>query len=292
MFYVCTGEQTAQSLSIQSIINSALAGAQQGPAAQANADLLLSCLQGKPSPAQELANTLHTLLGLPTPPASSTQAPNGGRIATRGAALAVVLVQRLLQTVVQHPTQVLDWRNRDLDSLACCLAKAGGAKQPTDSTDSIQASSQTESQRLETDNASADAAATDEASAGTASLATQVAAAALDASEQTAAARGTVVTHIISGVTSMGLQPGAANHAVQDFSSCAQLLGALVRGEGNVSLLTDQAMHEVLSHFQACLQAAGSHTDAVKLATLTLPACDELGACRARLSFHGVCRVH
>ncbi|KAL3158795.1 hypothetical protein ABBQ32_011522 [Trebouxia sp. C0010 RCD-2024] len=276
VFNVSTGEPDVHALSIQSVINSALAGPQHGAAAQANADLLLSCLQDKPSPAQELAKALHALLGLPIPPASTPREPNNGRIATRGAATAVLLVQRLLQTVVQHPSQVLDWRSPDLDSVACHLANAGSAMPPSGTSDaahSTHPSSQAESRQLGTDGATAD-----KANADTASLAAQVAAAPLDASEQTAAAQQTAVNRISSGLVNMDLQSDAADHGVHDLDSCALLLGALISGKGNVSLLSDQAVDQVLSSFQATLHAAGSHPDTLKFAILMLPAQGKLGS--------------
>ena len=241
----CTGEQDAQSLSIQTIISSAQTGPQNGPAAQANADLLLSCLQGKPSPAQELANTLHALLGLPMPQASGSEATDDG-IAKKGAALAELLVQRLLQTLVQQPSQLLDWRNSDLDSLSCHLVTVGDPLPASDtSADKLQAGFQAVSGH---DNTAAD----------TASLAVSVAAAPLDASERTAAAQETPVTHISHGLARMGLQedgPGA-----QDIDSRAQLLGTLISGKGTVSLLTDEAVQQVLCHIKASLQSSGSES--------------------------------
>ena len=50
-------------LSLQTVIDSALAGPQDGLAAQANADLLLSCFQGSAAPAEQLAQTLSQILG-------------------------------------------------------------------------------------------------------------------------------------------------------------------------------------------------------------------------------------
>ena len=246
----CTGEQDTQSLSIQTIISSASAGPQHGPAAQATADLLLSCIQGKPSPAQELAHTLHALLDLPTPHASRNQAPTGD-IATKGAALGVLLVQRLLQTVVQHSSQVLDWRHHDLDSLACHLVKVGDSTPASESSvpaDNHQSGFRDESGRLEADDAAAD----------TASLAASVASAPLDASEQTAAAQETPVSQISDGLAHFGLQQ--AGGGVQDISSSAQLLGCLVSGKGSVSLLTDQAVQQVLSRFKASLESTADHS--------------------------------
>lgn len=290
LFGVSTGEPDAHALSVQSVINSALAGPQHGAAAQANADLLLSCLQDKPSPAQELANTLYALLGLPIPPTSTPGEPDNGRIATRGAATAVLLVQRLLQTGVQHPSQVLDWHSPDLDSLACHLASAGSAMPPSGTSDAAHSThnnSQAEPGHLDTHSASADEATASEAIAGeataenatadTACLAAQVAAAPVDASEQIAAAQQTAVNDISSGLVNMGLQSDTADHDVHDLDSCAQLLGALINGKGNVSLLSDQAVQQVLSCFQETLHAAGSHPHNTKFAILTLPAKDKLG---------------
>ena len=260
----CTGEQDAQSLSVQTIISSALAGPQHGPAAQATADLLLSCLQGKPSPAQELAHTLHALLDLPAPHTSRSQAPSGGTD-TKGAALGVLLVQRLLQTVVQHPSQVLDWRHHDLDSLACHLVKVSGSTSASESSvpaDKHQSSFGAESGRLKADDAAAD----------TASLAASVASAPLDASEQTAAAQETPVSDISYGLAHVALQQAggcvqaggggvqAGGGGVQGISSRAHLLGVLISGKGNVSLLTDHAVQQVLSHFKASLESTGDQS--------------------------------
>ena len=247
---VCTGEPDAQSLSIQTIISSALAGPQHGPAAQATADLLLSCLQGKPSPAQELADTLHAFLGLPIPDASHSQAPHED-IATNGAASGVLLVQRLLQTVVQHPSQVLNWRHQDLDSLACHLVKVGDSIPASESpapADNHRSGFQAESGRPEADNTAAD----------TASLAESVASAPLDPSEQTAAAQESPFSE-----TSHELAKGALQQAgggVQDISSSAQLLGVLICGKGNVSLLTDRAIQQVLCHFKASLESTEKYS--------------------------------
>ena len=247
---ICTGEQDAQSLSIQTIISSALAGPQHGLAAQATADLLLSCLQGKPSPAQELANTLHAFLGLPVPDVSHTQAPRRFP-AAKGAALGVLLVQRLLQTVVQHPSQVLDWRHQDLDSLACHLVIAGASMQASESPGlpgSHQSGLPAESGHLEAHTAAAD----------TASLAASVASAPLDASEQMAAAQETPVGEISHGLAHSALQQDGGG--AQDTSSIAQLLGVLISGKGSVSLLTDHAVQQVLCHFRASLESTGDHS--------------------------------
>ena len=246
----CTGDQDAQSLSIQTIISSVLAGPQHGPAAQATADLLLSCLQGKPSPAQELAHTLHVLLGLPLPHPSRSQASNSGT-AAKGTALALLLVQRLLRTVVQHPSQVLDWRHRDLDSLACHLIKVGDSMPASDSSvpaSNLQAGLQADSGRSEADNAAAD----------TASLAASVASAPLDASEQTAAAHETPASEISHEMALVALQH--AGGGAQDISSSAQLLGTLICGKGNMSLLTDDAVQQVLCHFKASLESKEDHS--------------------------------
>lgn len=222
----------------------------QGPGAQASADLLLSCLQGKPSPAQELADTLHNLLGLPSPDAPHRQAPTGG-ISTKGAALGVLLVQRLLQTVVQHPSQVLDWRSHDLDKLADQLVTAADSVPASDSAaaaDNPQAGSQADSGRLEADTATSD----------TASLAASVAAAPLDASERTAAAQETPVGDISNGLAHLSLKQAVAD--VQELGSGAQLLGLLISGKGHVSLLIDQAVQEVLRRFKASLESVGDHS--------------------------------
>ena len=229
-----------------------MAGPLQGPGAQASADLLLSCLQGKSLPAQELADTLHALLDPPSPDAPHSQAPHGG-IAPKGAALGALLVQRLLQTVVQHPSQVLDWRSEDLDKLADQLVTAADIVPASDSAAAAD-NSQADSGRSEVDKAPSD----------TASLAASVAAAPLDASEQTAAAQQTPVGDISNGLAHLGLKQAAAH--VQDTGSCAQLLGLLIGGKsGHVSLLTDQAVQGVLCRFKASLESDGDHSGTMGL---------------------------
>ena len=250
------GAQEAQSLSIQTIISSALAGAQHGLAAQANADLLLSCLQRQPSPAHNLAEALHAILGLPIPTVSDgspglSAAQNSGhakdsdavqssQAAFRGAPFAVLLVQRLLHTTVQQPSQVLDWHSPALDSLACQLAAFASAS----------ASAGMPGARA----VEAEGAADDHAVSDTASLAASVAAAPLDASEQTAAAQETPIGYISNGLSRLDMQQESGNK-----NSCAQLLGLCISGIGNVSLLTDQAVEKVLLLFTKSLEAAASH---------------------------------
>lgn len=160
-------------------------------------------------------------------------------------------MQRLLQTVVQHPSQVLEWRSYDLDKLADQLVTAADSMLASDSavvSDNPQAGSQADSGRLHGDKAASD----------TASLAASVAAAPLDASEQTAAAQETPVGDISNGLAHLGLKQAAAD--VPEIGSCAQLLGLLIGGKGHVSLLTDQAVQEVLCRFKASLESFGDHS--------------------------------
>jgi len=254
--YAIAGVAEAQSLSVQTIIDSALAGPQDGPAAQANADLLLSCLQGKPS-AEELAQTVHHILGFPSAGATESDAPSDAdddAIITgkyhdapvgapaRGAALAVLLVQRLLQTAVQESRQVLWWQTPALDSLAGRLANTGDiarndVSQPTASPASANSGSQ-------------------EAAAEAADLAASVAAAPLEASERTNAAQQTPVSHSGTGVSD---SPPQEHGALSDAdTSSAQLLGLLIAGKGNMSLLSDHAMQQVFSQLKCTLDTAGS----------------------------------
>lgn len=237
------------------MISSALAGPQHGPAAQANADLLLSCLQGQPSPAQELANTLHSILGLPVPDASgatsdvrasSSSQPTSS--ASRGAALAFLLIQRLLLTTVQQGSHVLDWQTPTLDALACQLATAGDVTFPSPSSATDEHVSQAESVPGESNQAADDTTAADAAS-----LAASVAAATLDPSEQTAAARDTPLSN---GLSHMDLQQDAGST-----NNSAQLLGLLISGKGNVSLLTDSAVQQVMTQFAKRLESGERHVD-------------------------------
>ena len=244
-------------LSVQTIISSALAGPQQGPAAQASADLLLSCLQGKPSPAEEFAHTLHHILSLEEGHGSQDDVaiitgkfhdvPKGS--SGPGAALAVLLVHRLLQTVLQQPSSVLQWRSPALDVVATQLANFGSTMP-----------SQNGSPGTTEDDVSSEAAALDPAAqkeaAETADLAASVAAAPLDASERTDAAQ-----EIADGSNSKdALQstPGSAEAATEADSSCAELLGILVSGKGHASLLSDQAALQVFSNLKAALASEHS----------------------------------
>lgn len=157
-------------------------------------------------------------------------------------------MQRLLQTVVQHPSQVLDWRSHDLDSLADQLVTAAADSVPASDSGAAADNPQADSGRPEADKAASD----------TASLAASVAAAPLDASEQTAAAaQQTPVSDISNGLAHLGLEQAAAD--VHNIGSCAQLLGLLIGGKGHVSLLTDQAVQGVLCRFKASLQSVGDH---------------------------------
>lgn len=156
-------------------------------------------------------------------------------------------MQRLLQTVVQHPSQVLDWRSHDLDRLADQLVTAADSVPASDSAAAAD-SPQADSGRLEDDKAASD----------TASLAASVAAAPLDASEQTAAAQETPVGDISNGLAHLGLTQADAE--VLDMGSCAHLLGLLIGGKAHVSLLTDQAAQAVLCRFKASLESVGDHS--------------------------------
>ena len=246
------GEQDGGPLSVQTIISSALAGPQQGPAAQATADLLLSCLQGKPSPAEEFAHTLHHILSLSEEGHGSEDdaiitgkfhdAPRGS--STPGAALAVLLMQRLLQTVLQQPSSVLQWRSPTLDAVATQLADFGST------TPSQNGSTGRAKDDLNAEAAALDPAAQEEA-AEAADLAASVAAAPLDASERTDAAQEAAD----SGISQGALQstPGSAEATTEANSSCAELLGLLVSGKGNASLLSDQAALQVFSNLKSAL---------------------------------------
>ena len=160
-------------------------------------------------------------------------------------------MQRLLQTVVQHPSQVLNWRHQDLDSLACHVVKVGDSIPASESpapADNHRLGFQDESGRPEADNTAAD----------TASLAATVASAPLDASEQTAAAQESPASETSHGLANSALQQ--AGGGVQNISSSAQLLGLLISGKGNVSLLTDHAVQQVLCHFKASLESTGNYS--------------------------------
>ena len=257
------GGQDGQALSVQTIIDSALAGPQQGPAAQATADLLLSCLQGKPSPAEEFAHTLHHILSLPqeghgSEPASAEDdaaiitgkfhdVPKGS--SAPGAALAVLLVHRLLQTVLQQPSSVLQWRSPALDAVATQLANFGSTIPPQNGyTGGAE------------DDLNAEAAALDPAAhqeaAEAAELAASVAAAPLDASERTDAAQETAD----GGISKDALHrnPGSNEAMTEADSSYAELLGLLVSGKGNASLLSDQAALQVFSDLKSALAPESS----------------------------------
>ncbi|DBB01874.1 TPA: hypothetical protein ACH3X1_000476 [Trebouxia sp. C0004] len=258
-----TGGQDKRALSVQTIISSALAGPQQGPAAQATADLLLSCLQGKPNPAEEFAQTLHHILSLPQEGHQSEHASAEDDVAIitgkfhdvsmgssgPGAALAVLLVHRLLQTVVQQPSNVLQWRSPALDAVATQLADFG---------------STTPSQNGATggtkDDVSAEATALDPAAqkeaAEAADLAASVAAAPLDASERTDAAQETTDGGISKGVLERNV--GSPEAITEADSSCAELLGLLVCGKGNSSLLSDPAALQVFSNLKTALASEQS----------------------------------
>ena len=252
------GGPDGQALSVQTIINSALAGPQQGPAAQATADLLLSCLQGKPSPAEEFAHTLHHILSLSEEGHGSEDdvaiitgkfhdVPRGS--SAPGAALAVLLVQRLLQTVLQQPSNVLQWSSPALDAVATQLADFGST------TPSQNGSTGVGKDDLNAEAAALDPAAQEEA-AEAAELAASVAAAPLDASERTDAAQETADSSISQGA--LQSTPSSAEATTEADSSCAKLLGLMVSGKGNASLLSDQAALQVFSDLKSALAPESS----------------------------------
>ena len=268
------GGPDGRALSVQTIINSALTGPQQGPAAQATADLLLSCLQGKPSPAEEFAHTLHHILSLPKEGPESERASAEDDVATitgkfhdvprassgPGAALAVLLVQQLLQTVLQQPSSVLQWRSPALDAVATQLANFGSTMP-----------SQNGSTGVTKDDVTAEAAALDpaaqEEAAEAADLAASVAAAPLDASERTDAAQEAADSGIRQGTLRRNL--GSAEATTEAESSCAELLGLLVCGKGNASLLSDQAALQVFSNLKSAL-APEQSTQGMTLLSYTI----------------------
>ena len=252
------GGPDGQALSVQTIINSALAGPQQGPAAQATADLLLSCLQGKPSPAEEFAHTLHHILSLSEEGHGSEDdvAIITGKFhdvsrgsSAPGAALAVLLVQRLLQTVLQQPSNVLQWSSPALDAVATQLADFGST------TPSQNGSTGVGKDDLNAEAAALDPAAQEEA-AEAAELAASVAAAPLDASERTDAAQETADSSISQGA--LQSTPSNAEATTEADSSCAELLGLMVSGKGNASLLSDQAALQVFSDLKSALAPESS----------------------------------
>lgn len=250
-FCVYAGVPEEQSLSVQTLVRSALAGPQQGPAAQANADLILSCLQGNPAPAEELAQILHQVLRIPSagrePEAATAEDDNAiitGRyhadtavgVSAQNAALAVLLVQRLLQTMTQQSSDVLPWQTPTLDALAYHLASFGSSAHPQDGSQAQAAAAKSAPQ---------------EESAEAGDLAAGVAAAPLDASERTDAAQQPAVSDVSRGVAQMSL--GSAAVMTPAEMSCAQLLGLLVSGRGNTSLLSEQAVQQVFHSFKSVL---------------------------------------
>ena len=249
-------------MSLQSVLDSALAGPQGGPSAQANADLLLSCIQGQDAPATELAHTLSQVLGFTSAPSDSSPAADSDAIITgryseepsgvsaRGAAFAVLLVQRLLQTDAQKASHVLKWQSPELDSLACKLASAETASAAAAADDAVSSK--------ERSNGSAPV---QEAASQAADLAVSVAAASLDASEQTKSAQQTSMDNINNGVAELDLQEDATLGEAD--ASCCQLLGFLISGKGNASLLSDQAVHQIFSSLASQLEpkaSAGRHS--------------------------------
>ena len=245
-------------LSVQTIISSAIAGPQQGPAAQATADLLLSCLQGKPSPAEEFAHTLHHILSLPQEGHGSEHASPENDVAIitgkfhdmpkassgPGAALAVLLLQRLVQTVLQQQSSVLQWRSPTLDAVATKLANFGSM------TPSQNGFTEVANDDLNAEAAALDSAAQEEA-AEAADLAASVAAAPLDASERTGAAQESADGSISKDAVQRNL--GSTEAMTEADRSCAELLGLLVCGKGNASLLSDQAALQVCSNLKSAL---------------------------------------
>ena len=94
-----------------------------------------------------------------------------------------------------------------------------------------------------------------------------MAAAPLDASEHTDAAQQTAVTDVSRGVAQMRL--GSAAVMTPADMSCAQLLGLLVSGKGNTSLLSEQAVQHV---FHSCKSVLGSEANTQGMAwTVTAP---------------------
>ena len=160
--------------------------------------------------------------------------------ASQGAALAYLLVQRLLDTVLQQPSQVLQWQTPALDSLAWYLA---GADKPQASS-ATPASSPSPSSRCQS---AAPTAAPQQAAAQAADLAISVAAAPLDASERSDAALASAGNQS----SKAGSESGALSKA--DIV-CAQLLGVLVAGKGSTSMLSDQAVKQVFSQIKSVLQ--------------------------------------
>lgn len=137
-------------MSLDAILQSSLRGPLEGPAAHANANLLLSCIQGKPTPAVELANILHQLVHSPDLAAEATAGVASGvseiigkgnaeeteaNAEQEGAAVkpehefALLLVQQLLASL-QQASQALQWHCSELDALACQLVDMHGTSPP------------------------------------------------------------------------------------------------------------------------------------------------------------------
>ena len=254
------GASEGQALSLQSVLDSALAGPHRGPSAQANADLLLSCIQSQDVPATQLAHTLSQILGFTSAPSDSSPAAGSDAIITgryseepsgvsaRGAAFAVLLVQRLLQTDAQKASHVLKWQSPELDALACKLASSETAA------------------NVSSEEQGDDSALVQQQATQAGGLAISVAAASLDASEQTDAAQQTPLEYINNGVAELHLEDDTALGEAD--ASCCQLLGLLISGRGNASLLSDQAVHQILSSLASQLESkatAGRHSVIVYL---------------------------
>lgn len=272
-----TGALEGQALSLQTVLDSALAGPQGGPSAQANADLLLSCIQGQDAPATQLANTLSQVLGVTSAPGDSSPVIDSDAIVTgryseepsgvsaRGAAFAVLLVQRLLHTDAQKAGHVLKWQSPELDALACKLICTETAA------DAVNSEQRGGDPVSETTQAGGDSAPAQEDAAQAGDLAVSVAAASLDASEQTEAAQQTPLDYINSGVAELGLEDDTALDEAD--ASCCQLLGLLISGKGNASLLSDQAVHQTLSSLASQLECKVTAGKAQLQALLILDAC-------------------
>lgn len=289
------GGTELRGLSLDSILQSSLSAPLEGPAAQASADLLLSCIHGKPDPAVQLATILQQLVEMPsdyTADATANIASAVSEITGKadagdnaeateqqadaaphpGQVLALLLVQQLLSSL-QQASQVLQWQCDELDALACQLVDMHSRSSPEVSRKYSQAGAQQQ---------------TGSDASGLAAVAENVASAALsgDAASsgneagqikpssghqephmpQTAPGGGSMLGDMeewhkqLQKKLELERQPAHLELPTFDDTGypSAQLLGLLIKGKGTTSLLSDAVVQKILSQLQEALRQSGT----------------------------------
>ena len=289
------GGTELRGLSLDSILQSSLSAPLEGPAAHANAELLLSCIHGKPDPAVELATILQQLVQMPSDYIADASAniasavsettgkadAGGDAEATEqqadaapppGQVLALLLVQQLLSSL-QQASQVLQWQCDELDALACQLVDMHSRSSPEVSRKYSQAGAQ---QQTGSDAAALAAVAENVASAA---LNRDAASSGNEASQikpssgdqephtpQTPRGGGSMLDmkewhKQLQKELELERQPAHLEMPTFDNTGypSAQLLGLLIKGKGTTSLLSDAVVQKMLSQLQETLAHPGIH---------------------------------